>query len=160
MKYFLSLGSNLKYKKENLSRALVLLKEEGFELVKASSIYETQPVDFPNQPWFLNQVVEVKADFSPKSLLTLIKKIENKMGRKFTSAKGSRIIDIDILMAEKSILKSKQLEIPHPRLEKRSFILIPFKEISPDTVHPILKKKIKDLWEKNRDYSKVIKLPK
>ncbi|HDZ27096.1 hypothetical protein LCGC14_0569120, partial [marine sediment metagenome] len=97
MRYFLSLGSNLGDKEKNLILALFSLEKEGVEILKMSSIYETQPVDFPSQPWFYNQLVEVRTKAIPEALLDLVKKIEQKMGRKCGQKKGPRIIDIDII---------------------------------------------------------------
>jgi 7,8-dihydro-6-hydroxymethylpterin-pyrophosphokinase len=77
------------------------------------------------------------------------------MGRKITSPKGPRIIDIDILLAEDTVCRSQELEIPHPRMQERMFVLVPLKEIAPDVVHPVFKKQIEDLWRKNKDSSTV-----
>jgi len=160
MRYFLSLGSNLGDKGKNLAHALTLLEKEGVEILKTSSLYETQPVDSPTQPWFYNQLVEVRTKANPEAFLDLIKKIEQKMGRKRKQKKGPRIIDIDIILAEGKVIRKKELEIPHPRMEKRNFVLIPFVEISPDTSHPVLNEDMKTLWKKSDDRSivKQIKL--
>ncbi len=159
MKYFLSLGSNLGDREKNLTLALSLLEKEGAEILKMSSLYETQPVDFPSQPWFYNQLVEIRTKAKPEALLDLVKKIEQKMGRKLEQKKGPRIIDIDIILAEDSVIRKKELKIPHPRMEKRNFVLLPFVEISPDTVHPVLNENMKTLWKKsdNRSIVKQIK---
>jgi len=155
MRYFLSLGSNLGDREKNIAHTLFLLKKEGVEIMKVSSLYETQPVDFPSQPWFYNQLVEVRAKATPESLLGVVKKIEQKMGRKRRQKKGPRIIDIDIILAEGTIIQKKELSIPHPRMEKRNFVLLPFIEISPDTVHPVLNEDMKTLWKKSDDRSTV-----
>ena len=153
MRYFLSLGSNLGDREKNLNHALFALEKEGVEILKISSLYETQPVDFPSQLWFYNQLVEVRTKANPESLLDLVKKIEQKMGRKRQQKKGPRIIDIDIILAEGSVICKKELKIPHPRMEKRNFVLLPFVEISPDTVHPILNEDMKTLWKRSGDRS-------
>ncbi len=153
MRYFLSLGSNLGDKEKNLTLALFLLEKQGVEILKMSSLYETQPVDFPSQPWFYNQLVEVKIKANPDALLDLVKKIEQKMGRKRGQKKGSRIIDIDIILAEESVILKKELKIPHPRMEKRNFVLLPFVEIAPDTVHPVFNEDMKTLLKKSDDRS-------
>lgn len=153
MRYFLSLGSNLGDKEKNLTLALFLLEKEGVEILKMSSLYETQPVDFPSQPLFYNQLVEVRTKAKPEALLDLVKKTEQKMGRKRGQEKGPRIIDIDIILAEDSVIRKKDLKIPHPRMEKRNFVLLPFVEISPDTVHPVFNEDMKTLWKKSNDRS-------
>ncbi len=155
MRYFISLGSNLGDKKRNLAQAVSLLEENGIKILKKSSLYETSPVGFPQQPWFLNQVLEVKTDFPPEFFLRVAKRIEKIIGRLPTVAKGPRCIDIDILLAENMIMKSKELQIPHPELEKRKFVLIPLMEMAPEIIHPILQKKIEDLWRECKDSSDV-----
>lgn len=158
MKYFLCLGSNLGQKKKNLKQALALLRNEGIRILRSSSFYETEPVDNLDQPWFYNQVVEVEAGFSPLELLKLAKKIEKRMGRKDPTQKSPRKIDIDILLAENAVIRTRELVIPHPRLEKRNFALIPLGEIAPDIVHPVLETKIEDLAKNSKDPSIVNKL--
>ncbi len=155
MKYYISLGSNIGKKEKNLERARNLLKKYGAQIINKSSIYQTSPVGDTKQPWFLNQVLEVRIESEPKSFLHLVKKIEKKMGRISTSLRGPRCIDIDILLAENSIVCSEELSIPHPELANRNFVLVPLKEIAFDRIHPVLKKKIGDLWRKSSDTSKV-----
>jgi 2-amino-4-hydroxy-6-hydroxymethyldihydropteridine diphosphokinase len=160
MKYFISLGSNLGDRGKNLTLALSLLEKEGVEILKMSSLYETQPVEFPAQPWFYNQLVEVRTKANPEAFLGLIKEIEQKMGRKHGQKKRPRIIDIDIILAESSVIHKKELNIPHPRMEKRNFVLLPFVEISPETVHPVLNENMKTLWKKSDDRSIVKQIEK
>jgi 2-amino-4-hydroxy-6-hydroxymethyldihydropteridine diphosphokinase len=158
MRYFLSLGSNLGDKKINLAHALTLLEQQGVRILRASSFYRTQPVDCPGQLWFFNQVVEVSTPLNPYDLLGLIKGIEKRMGRKRSRVGGPRPIDIDILLAEDCIIRTKRLTVPHPRMQKRNFVLVPFKEISRQTLHPLLKKTILELWKESLDSSAVRKL--
>jgi 2-amino-4-hydroxy-6-hydroxymethyldihydropteridine diphosphokinase len=158
MIYFLGLGSNLGQKGNNLRQALSLLRKEGIRILRSSSLYETEPVGVPDQPWFYNQVVEAEADLSPRELLKLLKKIEQRMGRKDSAQKALRKIDLDILLAENAVIRTKELVIPHPRLEKRNFILVPLSEIAPGIVHPVLETKIEDLAKKSEDPSIVKKL--
>lgn len=156
MKYHLSLGANLGDRSENLKRCQAALTEAGIKTLKRSSIYETQPVgDFLDQLWFLNQVVEVVSELEPDQLLRALKQIERSMGRERSHQGESRPIDIDILLAENRIMNTKDLKIPHPRLEKRNFVLVPLQEIAPDTLHPVLELDIKTLWEKSSDKSQV-----
>ena len=155
MRYFLSLGSNQGDREKNITRALFLLQDEGVEIQRVSSLYETEPVDITSQSWFYNSIAEVQASVEPGLLLTLVKSIEQKMGRDARVKKEPRIIDIDIIMAEDEVIRTEDLEIPHPRMHKRNFVLAPFAEISPDTVHPVLKRHIKELLEDSPDVSAV-----
>lgn len=158
MKYYLGLGSNLGQKGDNLRQALARLRNEGIRILRSSSLYETEPVGVPDQPWFYNQVVEAEADFSPWELLKLLKKIEQGMGRKASAKKAPRKIDLDILLAENTVIRTGELVIPHPRLEKRNFVLVPLGEIAPGVVHPVLRIKIEDLAKKSEDPSIVKRL--
>jgi 2-amino-4-hydroxy-6-hydroxymethyldihydropteridine diphosphokinase len=158
MKYYLSLGSNLEIRGKNLNQAISLLEDESVEIIQSSSVYETQPVDFPSQPWFYNQVTEIETGRDPQDLLALVKRIEQKMGRIPQVQKGPRIIDIDILLAEDKVIYTKELKIPHPSLDRRNFVLIPFSEIAPETVHPILNQTIQSILEKSSDHSVVRKV--
>jgi 2-amino-4-hydroxy-6-hydroxymethyldihydropteridine diphosphokinase len=158
MRYFLSLGSNLGDKRKNLAQALDLLIRHGVRILRVSAIYRTQPVGDPGQPWFYNQAVEVQTTFRPASTLKLIKKIETQLGRTQTVSTGPRPIDIDILLAENSIIRSDDLVIPHPRLDKRNFVLIPLEEIAPEAVHPGLRKSISTLRRESSDRSVVRRL--
>jgi 2-amino-4-hydroxy-6-hydroxymethyldihydropteridine diphosphokinase len=153
MKYHIGLGSNIGEREENLAQAIELLKKNGVNILKKSSIYETSPVGNKEQPWFLNQVLEVQSDSDPKALLRLVLGIEKKMGRTRKTPKGPRCMDIDILLAEDEIVQSPDLSIPHPEMANRNFVLVPLKEIAYDTIHPVLKEKIGDLWLNSKDRS-------
>ena len=158
MKYFLSLGSNLGNRKKNLVQAVTLLEEEGIKISNASSIFRSQPVDYIQQPWFYNQVIEVSAPQDPLSLLKVVKRIEQKMKRVPTVEKGPRIIDIDILLAGRTVIQTRNLMVPHPRMNRRNFVLIPLREIAPDAIHPLLHMRIADLMELSPDPSSVRRL--
>lgn len=160
MRYFISLGSNLGNRKKNLVQAASLLKKSSVAIIKASSIYETSPVGFTEQPWFMNQVLEIEAEIAPESLLLLLKRIEKSMGRKQTVKNGPRCIDIDILLAEDKVIQTDRLQIPHPELARRKFVLIPLREISPNAVHPVTQKKIEELYRKCQDTSAVLLVDK
>ncbi len=156
MVYFLSLGSNLGNRDKNLARAARLLGESGVEILAASSICLTEPVDKADQPWFANQVLEVRSSLDPPSLLRLAKSIEKKMKRVPTVAKGPRTIDIDILLAGDTVLDTPDLVIPHPRLAQRNFVLVPLYEIAPRIRHPVLGKTIRELALASADPARVI----
>jgi len=158
MRYFLSLGTNQGNRKKNLALACSLLEENGVEILRASSVYRTEPVDVPDQPWFYNQVIEVDAEYNPSALLNLVKAIEKKLKRIPAFDKGPRTIDIDILMAGETVVQTRRLIIPHPRMAERNFVLVPLREIAPHAVHPLLHKRIVDLAEASADPALVRKL--
>ena len=158
MRYFLSLGSNLEDRKKNLDNAAEMLSEAGIRIVSASSVYKTEPVGIVTELWFYNQILEVETSFIPEELLLQVKHIENQMGRVHVERLNSRSIDIDILLAGKRTVSTKNLQIPHPRMAERNFVLCPLAEIAPEVKHPVLNEKIKDLLEKSKDRSYVKKL--
>jgi 2-amino-4-hydroxy-6-hydroxymethyldihydropteridine diphosphokinase len=133
---YLSLGSNVGDRETHLARARERLNSDGLRLLRASALYETEPRDVPDQPWFLNQVVEVESSLFPKQLLERTQKIERALGRIPTRPKGPRTIDIDILLYGDTILSTPGLEIPHERLPDRRFVLEPLAELAPDLRHP------------------------
>lgn len=144
---YLSLGSNLGHREANIASALKMLGQEAW-ILKVSSLYETEPVGYKNQPWFLNCVCSVETDLSPQALLKFVKAIERKLGRREDIRFGPRLIDIDILFYNSLILDSPDLIIPHPRLVERAFVLLPLREIAPELVHPLLRATIEELWQK------------
>ena len=156
MIYFLSLGSNLGSRAKNLAAAVRFLRENGIEVLRASSVYETEPVDRIEQPWFLNRVLQVRSALDPPALLGLAKSVEARMKRVPTAAKGPRTIDIDILFADETILDTPDLVIPHPRLARRNFVLVPLCEIAPEISHPVLGKTIRELALSSSDPARVI----
>jgi 2-amino-4-hydroxy-6-hydroxymethyldihydropteridine diphosphokinase len=158
MEYFLGLGSNLGRRSANLSRARRLLEEGGLEVVNASSVYETEPVDLLDQPLFLNQVLEVRTALDPPALLRLARSVEAALRRVPTVAKGPRTIDVDILLAGDAILETPDLVVPHPRLHLRNFVLVPLAEIAAEARHPVLGKTVRELAAASLDRARVVKL--
>lgn len=142
--FYLSLGSNVGDRAANLRSARDRLAAAG--VVKAvSSFYDTEPVDFPDQPWFLNCVLALETDMSPRELLEHALAIEAELGRKRTFDKGPRIVDIDILLAGNRVIKESGLKIPHPAMHERRFVLEPLAEIAADAMHPVLKKTAREM---------------
>lgn len=156
---YLSLGSNLGKKKENIERAISFLKEKGI-VKKISSFYKTEPVDVRDQPWFVNCVVEAETVLSPEKLLVFTQSIEKRLKKRILRRKGPRTIDIDILFYDNKRINKKNITIPHPRLHNRNFVVIPFCEINPHFVHPVLKKTMADLCNEVNETQKIIKIKK
>jgi 2-amino-4-hydroxy-6-hydroxymethyldihydropteridine diphosphokinase len=139
---YLSLGSNLGDRAANLRQALERLETVGVQILRRSSIYETAPQELREQPWFLNQVVEIATALSPIDLLARIREIERELGRQRVLAKGPRTIDIDILFCGDAIVDTTELQIPHPRLADRRFVLEPLAELAPDLRHPATRRTV------------------
>ena len=125
-----------------------------------SSFYETEPVEFTEQPWFLNCALALETSKMPKQLMTSILRIEREMGRRRIQRKGPRVIDIDILLYANSIVNSAEVTIPHPAMHQRRFVLLPLAEIEPEVRHPVLKKTAKELLEALKAGQTVRKLQK
>jgi 2-amino-4-hydroxy-6-hydroxymethyldihydropteridine diphosphokinase len=155
---YLSLGSNLGDRQANLQTAIRKLMNLG-DVITVSSIYETEPIGFREQPWFLNCVVLLRTELLPRLFLKRILAIEQEMGRKRTQPKGPRTIDIDILLFGSATIKTPELVVPHPAMHERRFVLAPLVEIAPDASHPIFKLTARKLLEAlRRDGAKVKKL--
>ena len=152
---YLSLGSNLGDREENLRVAIAGLAGAGVRVTHVSAFYETEPVDLREQPWFLNCVVEGKTDVPAPALLRELRQIETRMGSKKLVAKGPRLMDMDILLYGQETIETPELQVPHPRMQLRRFVLAPFVEIAPETVHPSLKRTVKQLLEETPDRSAV-----
>ena len=142
---YIGIGSNLGKRKDNCMTAINHLAESGITVSKHSSLMETEPWGGLDQPKFINMVVQADTDHDPVQLLILLKNIEQKMGRTPSVRWGPRAIDLDILLYGVTIVKTSDLEIPHPRLQERDFVLRPLAEIAPDLVHPVLKKSIRQI---------------
>ncbi len=141
---YLSLGSNVGDRAAQLRDALARLGAAG-RVLAVSPLYETEPVEFTEQPWFLNCAAALETNQTPQQLMTAILGIEEQMGRRRVQSKGPRSIDIDILLFGDAIIDSAELSIPHPAMHQRRFVLEPLAEIAPEAIHPILKKTIREL---------------
>jgi 2-amino-4-hydroxy-6-hydroxymethyldihydropteridine diphosphokinase len=141
---YLSLGSNLGDRRANLRNAIGKLLNLG-NLLAVSSFYETEPVDFEEQPWFLNCAVALQTELKAEDFLAEVMAIEREMGRQRTQPKGPRTVDIDILLVGKAVLSSPKLTLPHPAMHQRRFVLEPLAEIAPEMQHPLLKKSVREM---------------
>jgi 2-amino-4-hydroxy-6-hydroxymethyldihydropteridine diphosphokinase len=135
-KVYVSLGSNVGDREENLRVAIAALPGAGVPVKRVSSIYQTEPVDLLEQPWFLNCVVEAKPSVPAAELLRALREIERRMGSKKLVARGPRLIDIDILLYGQQTIELPELQVPHPRMHLRRFVLAPLAELAPDLQHP------------------------
>jgi 2-amino-4-hydroxy-6-hydroxymethyldihydropteridine diphosphokinase len=152
---YLSLGSNLGGRDRNISRAVRGLSERNVRVVRESPLYETEPVDLREQPWFLNCVVEVEWDGEPVELLEALHHIEAGLGRTRRVRNGPRVIDMDILFFGDRVVCLPQLEIPHPRLADRRFVLVPLNDLAPGFRHPALHTTVAELLSQTADRSEV-----
>ncbi len=137
---YLSLGSNLGDREANLRAAI-----ERLSPTRQSPIYETEPVDYRQQGWFLNMVVEVETGLFPMQLLARTQKIERELGRVRGVPKGPRTIDIDILLYADAVIHTTKLEIPHPRMAERRFVLAPLADLAPDLRHPVTRRTAREM---------------
>jgi 2-amino-4-hydroxy-6-hydroxymethyldihydropteridine diphosphokinase len=143
---YLSLGSNVGDREAHLRDAVVRLGTAG-RVIAVSSFYETEPVEFAQQPWFLNCVVALETSQTPRQLMTSLLRIEQEMGRTRVRKKGPRTIDIDSLLLDDEQIVSEELTIPHPAMQQRRFVLEPLAELAPEAVHPVLKKTVRELLD-------------
>lgn len=152
---YLSLGSNVGDRAKNLQTAIDALGDAGVRVVKVSSIYETEPVDYLEQEWFLNGVVEGETELSALEVLRGLRGIEARMGSKKAFAKGPRLMDLDILLYGEESINGEELVVPHPRMLQRKFVLAPLSEIAPELRHPSWKGTAAQLLERTADKSVV-----
>ena len=154
---YLGVGSNLGDKRENIRKALELLQEKC-EVRAVSSLYNTQPVGFADQDWFLNGAVKIETEMAPTKLRSCLRSIEERLGKKSIRKNGPRTIDLDILFYGSRTINEVGLTIPHPRLHERLFVLAPLDEICPTFVHPLLNRTVRDLKSGTKDKHKVERL--
>jgi len=155
----IALGSNLGDREDNLRRAISAIRGRT-RLVAMSSVYETEPMYLEDQGWFLNCVVVVETDAEPTKMLEWLKETERKMGRDQDTARNApRAIDIDILFYGERVFSGPTLQVPHPRIAERAFVLVPLNEVRPRLVHPVLKKSVAELLEELHTNKGVVKRP-
>jgi len=156
---YLSLGSNVGDREENLRAAIAALGDAGVRVTRVSSFYETEPVDFLEQAWFLNCAVEGKTAVTALELLRALRGIELRMGSKKLVPKGPRRIDMDILLYGSETIDTPELQVPHPRMHLRRFVLVPLAEIAPEARHPSWDGSVADLLRNTTDQSVVRRIP-
>ena len=155
---FLLLGSNLGERLAILHAAAGLIEDRAGKIRSSSSVYETAPWGVPDQPVFLNQILEIHTERMPEEVLRIILEIEHDLGRIRYERWGARVIDIDILYFDDRVLDSARLTLPHPRLHERRFTLVPLNEIAPDLIHPLLLKTTRQLLDICSDPGAVVKI--
>ena len=141
---YLALGTNLGNRLENLKQAIAALPPQ-MDVKAKSSVYETPPWGYEDQPKFLNQAVKATTYLDPQPLLKHLKRLEVALGRQESFRNGPRLIDLDLLFYDDLVLNSEALTLPHPRLHERGFVLLPLLDIAPDLVHPVTKKSVRDM---------------
>ena len=142
----IGIGSNLGDKVNQCEKAISeILKVDHHKLLARSSLFKTKPIGYTSQDWFINGVIKIETDLKPLGLLRRLKEIESQLGRKETLRWGPRSIDLDILLFDEKKIQMEELQIPHPRLQERQFVLVPLAEIDRHLIHPVLKKSIGDL---------------
>jgi 2-amino-4-hydroxy-6-hydroxymethyldihydropteridine diphosphokinase len=156
---YIGIGSNLGDKLQNYERAISeILKIDRHRLITKSSLFKTQPIGYTAQDWFVNGVIKIETDLKPHDLLQALKTIESQLGRAKTFRWGPRTIDLDILFFDDIEIQTEELQIPHPSIQDRGFVLIPLVEIDRNLVHPTLKKTVREFLENLREDQGVEKI--
>jgi 2-amino-4-hydroxy-6-hydroxymethyldihydropteridine diphosphokinase len=155
---FLALGSNLGQREEYLRSGIRGLAARGIDIVRAASVYSTEPQEVLDQPWFLNTALEGRTDLGPDELLRICLEVESESHRIRDTTKGPRTLDIDIIFYGTEIIQKPGLVIPHPSFASRRFVLAPLAEIAPDFVDPVSGKTVGELLETCPDHSSVARI--
>lgn len=155
---YVGLGSNIGNKVENCQKAIEKVQQNNkITIIKVSSLYKTEPIGYNNQDWFINCVLELHTLLIPDELLSIFKQIEKDLKRVNNIKWGPRTIDLDLLLYNNLIINKSNLQIPHPQMHRRSFVLTPLSEIAPDIIHPIFSKTAMELLQNLKDEQKVEK---
>ena len=156
---YIGIGSNLGDKLDQCEKAISeILKVDHHKLLAKSSFFKTQPVGYTSQDWFVNGVIKIETDLEPFDLFRILKAIESRLGRLKTFRWGPRSIDLDILFFGETEIQTEELQIPHPLIHERQFVLIPLAEIDPGLIHPVLRKTVQELLENLKQDQGVEKL--
>ncbi len=155
---YIGLGSNLGHREANLEQAMRLFKPE-FRIQKTSSIYETDMLYRIGKPRYFNMCVRVETDLSPEQVFEKCQRIEKSMGRRKADRYDPRVIDVDVLLYEHTVLRTAELTIPHPKMHERAFVLVPLSEIAGRVMHPVVRKTISQLVGTLGNYAqKIVKI--
>src|SRR6185437_8739404 len=152
---YLSLGSNVGDRERNLAQGVIALGKKGIRISRQSPLYLTEPVEAPPQDWFLNSVVEGETSLTPEELIHTALDVERAFGRHRDIPRGPRTLDIDILFYGSRVIATPELDIPHPRIPFRRFVLAPLAQIAPGLRHPVLQRTIAELLAETPDHSHI-----
>jgi 2-amino-4-hydroxy-6-hydroxymethyldihydropteridine diphosphokinase len=156
---YIGIGSNIGDKLNNCEKAISeILKADRHKLLARSSLFKTQPMGYPSQDWFVNGVIKIETEFEAHELLRTLKTIESQLGRVETFRWGPRTIDLDVLFFDDIQIHTEELQIPHPLIQHRQFVLVPLAEIGRNLIHPVLKKTVQDLLSDLKEDQGVEKL--
>jgi 2-amino-4-hydroxy-6-hydroxymethyldihydropteridine diphosphokinase len=156
---YIGIGSNIGDKVNQCEKAISeILKVDHHKLLAKSSLFKTQPIGHPSQDWFVNGVIKIETDLEAHELLRKLKTIESQLGRTETFRWGPRTIDLDILFFDDAEIHNEELQVPHPSIQERQFVLIPLAEIDRYLIHPVLKKTVQELLNNIKEDQGVEKL--
>ncbi|MBS3907104.1 MAG: 2-amino-4-hydroxy-6-hydroxymethyldihydropteridine diphosphokinase [Syntrophaceae bacterium] len=156
---YIGIGSNAGDKILNCETAISeIQKIDRHRLLARSSFFNTRPIGYTAQDWFVNSVIKIETDMEPIDLYRMLKTIEIRLGRKETFRGGPRVIDLDLLLFDDRRIETEELQVPHPRFHERQFVLIPLSEIDPNLIHPVMKKTVGELLEEIKEDQGVEKI--